>query len=247
MNKNNLRLDDLLVKKGMAKSKSLAQSLIMSGKVLVGDKILNKPGRSLPLNSKIVLKEPLYPWVSRGGVKLDYALKTFNIHTQGLIALDIGASTGGFTHVLIERGVKKVFSVDVGYGQFDFALRKNHKIVLLERTNARYLSKTEITDEIDLIVCDASFISLKKILYAPMHLTSNKAKLVALIKPQFEAGKVEVSRGGIVKDQSVRKKCCEEISFWLEDVMDWKVTNLVESPIKGTKGNIEFLIYAKNY
>ena len=245
MKKINLRLDDLLVKKGMAKSKSFAQSLIMSGKVLVENKISDKPGRSVLLDSKIELKTPLYPWVSRGGVKLDYALNVFNISPLDLVTLDLGSSTGGFSHVLKERGAKKIFAVDVGYGQFDLSLRKESNIILLERTNARYLTIKHISEKIDLVVCDVSFISLKKILVSPLDLTSNKAQLVALIKPQFEVGKKEVSRGGIVRDESVRKKCCTEIHNWLESKMNWKVMNVIESPIKGAKGNIEYFIYAK--
>ena len=245
MKKNYIRLDDLLVKKGMAHSKSFAQSLIMSGKVMIKDKISDKPGRSFLLDTQIVLKKPDFPWVSRGGVKLDHALNVFNISVKGQTALDLGVSTGGFTHVLLERGIKKIFAVDVGYGQLDLGLRNNPKIILLERTNARYLSKAQISEKINLIVCDVSFISLKKILVAPMALTSNKAQLVALIKPQFEAGKKEVNKGGIVKNALIREKCCSDIHDWIENFMKWKVINLVESPIRGAKGNIEFFIYAK--
>ena len=245
MKKNYIRLDDLLVKKGMAHSKSFAQSLIMSGKIIIKDKISDKPGRSFLLDTEIGLKKSDFPWVSRGGVKLDHALNVFNISVKGQIALDLGVSTGGFTNVLLERGIKKVFAVDVGYGQLDLGLRNNPKIALLERTNARYLSKAQISEKINLIVCDVSFISLKKILVAPMALTSNKAQLVALIKPQFEAGKKEVNKGGIVKNALIRQKCCSDIHDWIENFMKWKVINLVESPIRGAKGNIEFLIYAK--
>ena len=245
MKKNYIRLDDLLVKKGMAHSKSFAQSLIMSGKVMIKDKISDKPGRSFPLDTQIVLKKPDFPWVSRGGVKLDHALNVFNISVKGQTALDLGVSTGGFTHVLLERGIKKIFAVDVGYGQLDLGLRNNPKIILFERTNARYLSEVQITEKINLIVCDASFISLKQILVAPMALASNKAQLVALIKPQFEVGKKEVSKGGIVKNALIRQKCCGDIHDWIENFMKWKVINLVESPIRGAKGNIEFFIYAK--
>ena len=245
MRKNYIRLDDLLVKKGMAHSKSFAQSLIMSGKVVIKDEISDKPGRSFPLGTQIVLKKPDFPWVSRGGVKLAHALNVFNISVKGKTALDLGVSTGGFTNVLLERGVKKIFAVDVGYGQLDLGLRNNSKIILLERTNARYLSEVQIPEKINLIVCDVSFISLKTILVAPMALTSNKAQLVALIKPQFEVGRKEVGKGGIVKNSLIRKKCCSDIHDWIENYMKWKVINLVESPIKGAKGNIEFLIYAK--
>ena len=245
MKKNHVRLDYLLVLKGLATSKSLAKSIIMSGKVLVEEKIQDKPGHYFSEESKIEIKNKLHNWVSRGGVKLDHGLRYFNISVNNLVALDIGCSTGGFTHVLLEKGIKKIYAVDVGYGQLDSQLRLNPKITLLERTNARYLTAESIPQKLDLIVCDVSFISLKKILISPLTLTSPKAQLIALIKPQFEVGRANVDKGGIVRNESIRKKCCEEIIFWLENEIKWRVKNFTESPIRGAKGNVEYLIHAK--
>tara|TARA_B100000686_G_C16805270_1_gene989601 strand:+ start:10139 stop:10879 length:741 start_codon:yes stop_codon:yes gene_type:complete len=239
-----VRLDDLVVKKGFADSKSKAQSIIMSGKIYLKEQKLSKPGYVLPINSEINFRGAMHPWVSRGGLKLDYGIKNFKIIVKNMIALDIGASTGGFSHVLLERGAKKIYSVDVGYGQFHEKLSNNDKIILKERTNARYLSRVDIPDEIDVLVCDVSFISLKKVLVEPIKLLSSNAQLICLIKPQFEVGKSSIAKGGVVKDESVRKECCKDIRFWFQNYLGFKVSNLLESPIKGPKGNIEYLIHA---
>ena len=244
MKKPKIRLDDLVVKAGFAKTKSVAQSLIISGKIYHEEKKLDKPGYSISSDTKIIYRGPVHPWVSRGGIKLDHALKNFQIDVNGLVALDIGASTGGFSDVLIQNGVKKIYAVDVGYGQLHEKILNNPIVVSLERKNARYLSKSDVEESVEILVCDASFISLKKILPEPLKLCSKKAKLIALIKPQFELQKKFISKGGIVKDEELRQQVCQNISLWIESKMKWRVNQIIESPIKGTKGNVEYLIYA---
>ena len=238
------RLDDLLVLKGIADSKTIAQSLIISGRIYVGEKKLNKPGHSISIAENIIFRGPLHPWVSRGGIKLAHALEEFALSVEGLIALDIGASTGGFTDVLLRNGAEKIYAVDVGYGQLHEKLLNSSKVISIERTNARYINNEDIKEDIDIIVCDVSFISLKKILPESLKLSSVDAKLIALIKPQFEVGKKYVGKGGVVRDKKLRDSCCKDIKLWLENSMNWKVTGIIESPIKGPKGNIEYLIYA---
>ena len=196
--------------------------------------------RELPLT----VRGAEHPWVSRGGIKLNHALTHFEIDPSGLIVLDIGTSTGGFTDVLCQRGARRVYAVDVGYGQLDARLRGEPRVTVLERTNARYLSREQVSEPIDLIVCDASFIGLRTILPAPLALAAPGARLVALIKPQFEAGRGRVGKGGIVRDHAVHQEICESIGAWLT-AEDWPVTGLVESPIKGRDGNTEFLIAAR--
>jgi len=244
MKAQKVRLDDLLIKKGIAESKSLAQSLIIAGRIYLGEKKLDKPGHTISDEANIIFRGPLHPWVSRGGIKLAHALKIFNLSVRGLTALDIGASTGGFADVLLQNGVEKIYAVDVGYGQLHEKLLNNSKVVSMERKNARYLNTKDVPKLIDILVCDASFISLRKILPEPIKLCAKNAKLIALIKPQFEVGKKNISKGGVVKDEELRNKCCEEIRLWFESTMKWKVNNIIESPITGPKGNIEYLIYA---
>ena len=185
-----------------------------------------------------------HPWVSRGGIKLDHALAHFRIDPQGLTALDIGASTGGFTDVLCARGARRVFAVDVGYGQLALALRDDPRVVVLDRTNARRLTREQVPDAIDLVVCDASFIGLRTILPAPLALAAPGARLVALIKPQFEAGRGQVGKGGIVRDPTIHAAVCARIRAWLEE-RGWTVLGVTPSPIKGRGGNVEFTIAAE--
>lgn len=185
-----------------------------------------------------------HPWVSRGGIKLDHALAHFGIDPQGLTALDIGASTGGFTDVLCARGARRVFAVDVGYGQLALALRDDPRVVVLDRTNARRLTREQVPDAIDLVVCDASFIGLRTILPAPLALAAPGARLVALIKPQFEAGRGQVGKGGIVRDPTIHAAVCARIRAWLEE-RGWTVLGVTPSPIKGRGGNVEFTIAAE--
>ena len=244
MKKTKVRLDDLVVKKGFAETKSIAQSLIISGKIFLEEKKLDKPGYSISIDAEILFRGSMHPWVSRGGIKLDHALKTFKLNVSGLIALDIGSSTGGFSDVLLENGVKKLYAVDVGYGQLHEKILNNSRVISMERKNARYLSKMDIEENIDILVCDASFISLTKILPEPIKLCSEKAKLIALIKPQFELEKKFIAKGGVVKDEKLRSSVCENIRLWIEDKMSWKVIQIIKSPIKGPKGNVEYLLYA---
>jgi len=244
MKKSKIRLDELVIKKGFAETKSIAQSLIISGKIFLKEKKLDKPGYSISIDAEIVSRGPVHPWVSRGGIKLDHALKTFKLNVSGLIALDIGSSTGGFSDVLLENGVKKLYAVDVGYGQLHEKILNNSRVISMERKNARYLSSQDIAENIDILVCDASFISLTKILPEPIKLCSEKAKLIALIKPQFELEKKFISKGGVVKDEKLRGSVCENIRFWIEDKIRWKVIQIIKSPITGPKGNVEYLLYA---
>ena len=238
------RLDALLVTRGLAESRAKAQALLMAGLVFSGERRLEKPGMQIDSNLPLTVRGAEHPWVSRGGVKLDHALTHFGIDPQGLAALDIGASTGGFTHVLCERGAERVYAVDVGYGQLDARLRNDPRVTVLERTNARYLSREQVPEPVDLIVCDASFIGLRTVLPAPLALAAPGARLIALIKPQFEAGRARVGKGGIVRDPAVHDEVCRAIRDWLT-AEGWPVAGLVESPIKGRDGNTEFLIAAR--
>ncbi len=238
------RLDNLLVERGLAESRAKAQALIIAGKVFSGDRRLDKPGTAIPADSDLRVVAPDHPWVSRGGVKLAAGLDRFGIDPAGLVALDIGASTGGFTDVLLTRGACKVYAVDVGHGQLDWKLRNDSRVVVLERTNARYLSPAEIPEPPDLIVCDASFIGLRTVLPAALDLAAPGARLIALIKPQFEVGRGRVGKGGVVRDPALHAEVCDTISRWLDDLPGWSVLGIAESPIKGPEGNTEFLIGA---
>ena len=238
------RLDNLLVERGLAESRTKAQALIIAGKVFSGDRRLDKPGTAVPTDSDLRVVAPDHPWVSRGGVKLAAGLDRFGIDPAGLVALDIGASTGGFTDVLLTRGARKVYAVDVGHGQLDWKLRNDPRVVVLERTNARYLSRAEIPEPPDLIVCDASFIGLRTVLPAALDLAAPGARLIALIKPQFEVGRGRVGKGGVVRDPALHAEVCDTISRWLDGLHGWSVLGIAESPIKGPEGNTEFLIGA---
>lgn len=239
------RADVLLVERGLAESRTRAQALILAGKVFSNTKRIDKAGQQLPEDAPIEVKGQDHPWVSRGGLKLAHAIEVFNIDPKGKTAIDIGASTGGFTDVLLSHGAEKVYAVDVGRGQFAWKLREDPRVVLLERTNARYLSADEIPEAVDILVCDASFIGLEIILPAPMALAAEAAELVALIKPQFEVGKGQVGKGGVVRDPDLHDAVCKRISDWLDAQPGWSVVGLAESPIKGPEGNVEFLIYAR--
>jgi len=241
------RLDALLVERGLAETRSRAQALIMAGLVWSGERRLDKPGVLFPAETPIEVKGRDHPWVSRGGLKLVHALDHFSIDPAGLIALDVGASTGGFTDVLLARGAARVYAVDVGYGQLAAKLRSDPRVVLLERVNARALTRAEVPEPVDLIVCDASFIGLETVLPAPLALAAERARLVALIKPQFEVGKGRVGKGGVVRDPALRREVCDRIVAWLAAQPGWRVEGLTESPILGADGNQEFLVYARKY
>ena len=234
----------MLVARGLAETRARAQALLLAGRVYAGERRLEKPGMQVDRELALTVRGADHPWVSRGGIKLDHALTQFGIDPSGLIALDIGASTGGFTDVLCQRGARRVYAVDVGYGQLDAGLRGDGRVTVLERTNARYLSREHVPEPIDLVVCDASFIGLRTILTAPLALAAPGARLVALIKPQFEAGRGRVGKGGIVRDPAVHAEVCETIRDWLL-AKGWPVIGLTESPIKGRDGNTEFLIAAR--
>jgi 23S rRNA (cytidine1920-2'-O)/16S rRNA (cytidine1409-2'-O)-methyltransferase len=239
------RLDTLLVERGLAESRAKAQALAIAGLVWSGDRRLDKPGQMLPVETPLECRGREHPWVSRGGVKLAHALDHFEIDPNGLIGLDIGASTGGFTDVLLQRGASRVFAVDVGHGQFDWRLRQDPRVVLLERCNARRLTAGEITEPPEIIVCDASFIGLETVLPASLALAAPVCRFVALIKPQFEVGKGRVGKGGVVRDPALHAEVCERIVAWVGSQSGWHVLGVTESPIRGPEGNIEFLIAAR--
>ena len=244
--KNKLRADILLVNQGLTDSRSRAQALILGGKVFSGDRRVEKAGETLNINVELTIRGYDHPWVSRGGLKLDHAINKFNLDVSGNVCLDIGASTGGFTDVLLTRGASRIYAIDVGHGQLAWKLRNHERVVVLERTNARYLTSKEIPEQLDLIVCDASFISLETILPAALKLVKPDSKLLALIKPQFEVGKGQVGKKGVVRDSALHQLVCDRIQTWINSFINWKVMGIIESPIKGPEGNIEFLILANH-
>jgi 23S rRNA (cytidine1920-2'-O)/16S rRNA (cytidine1409-2'-O)-methyltransferase len=235
----------LLVERGLAESRAKAQALVLAGQVFSGERRLDKPGQAVAPDTPLDLRGAGSPYVSRGGGKLAHGLDHFGIDPKGMVALDVGASTGGFTDVLLQRGAARVYAVDVGHGQFDWRLRNEPKVVVLERTNARHLSPDLIPEPIDLVVCDASFISLRLVLPAALQLTRPGAGLVALIKPQFEVGKGRVGKGGVVRDPALHEEVCAEVARWLAEEQGWQVQGITPSPITGPKGNREFLIAAR--
>ena len=240
-----VRADQLAVDRGLADSRSRAQALILAGKVMSGDVVVAKAGQQLPADAPLTLRAPDHPYVSRGGLKLAAALDHFAIDPAGANALDIGASTGGFTDVLLRRGAAHVTAVDVGHGQLDWSLRNDPRVTVLERTNARHLTADIVTPPIDLIVCDASFIGLRTVLPAALALAGDTAIVVALIKPQFEVGRDQVGKGGVVRDPALHAAACDAITAWLDDLPGWRVLGVTDSPITGPAGNKEFLVAAR--
>ena len=239
-----IRLDELLVERGLVESRSQAKSFILAGKVFSNENRLEKVGKIVDYDVPLAIKGKDHAWVSRGGLKIDYAISYFGFDVGERVCLDLGASTGGFTHVLIERGAKKVYAVDVGYGQLDWKIRNLAEVVVVERTNARFLTNTEIPEPISFLCCDASFISLTKILPNSMGLVDSGGVLLALVKPQFELDRKLVGKNGIIKDRSKHQLACEKIYDWLDSFPNWSPISIIESPIKGAKGNIEFFIAA---
>jgi 23S rRNA (cytidine1920-2'-O)/16S rRNA (cytidine1409-2'-O)-methyltransferase len=239
------RADQLLVDRGLAESRARAQALILAGRVFAGTRRIDKPGEQFAEDAAIEVRGRDHPWVSRGGVKLAHALDCFAIDATDRVALDIGAATGGFTDVLLSRGALRVYAVDVGYGQLAWRLRRDPRVVALERTNARYLGPAEIPEPVDIITCDASFIGLATVLAAPLSLAADEAVLVALVKPQFEAGRGHVGSGGVVRDDAVQRAVCERVAAWIAGQSGWTVAGIVESPIRGADGNREFLLCAR--
>jgi 23S rRNA (cytidine1920-2'-O)/16S rRNA (cytidine1409-2'-O)-methyltransferase len=238
-----VRIDQLLVERGETESRARAQALLMAGLVFVGGQRIDKPGHKVAADAAIEVKGRDHPWVGRGGVKLDGALKLFGLDPAGAVAMDIGSSTGGFTQVLLHHGAAHVFAVDVGTNQLDWRLRNDPRITVLEQTNARELTTAQITRPCTWVVCDASFISLRKVLEVPLKLADPDCRLVALIKPQFEVARGEVGKGGIVRDPALHQRVCDEVRLWLEHD-GWVIDGLAPSPITGTEGNVEFLISA---
>ncbi len=241
------RIDQLLVERGEADSRSRAQALIMAGLVFAGPpgKLtrIDKSGQQVTENWIIEVRGRDHPWVGRGGMKLDHAIKHFGLDPAGAVAMDIGSSTGGFTQVLLHHGASHVFAVDVGTNQLAWKLREDPRITVLEQTNARALTSVQIDRPCDWVVCDASFIGLAKVLEVPLALAAPHCRLVALIKPQFEVAKGEVGKGGIVRDASLHQRVCDEVTEWLE-AGGWRIEGLTQSPITGTQGNVEFLVNA---
>ena len=216
----------------------------MAGVVFSGDRKLDKPGLQLAEDAPLEVRGRDHPWVSRGGIKLAHALDHFGLDPTGAVAMDIGSSTGGFTDVLLQKGAAHVFAVDSGTNQLAWSLRQDDRVTVLEQTSARLLTSELIDRSCDWVVCDASFISLAKVLEVPLALAAPQCTLVALIKPQFEVGREEVGKGGVVRDPDLHRRVCDEVRGWLE-TGGWEVLGIVESPITGPKGNVEFLVAAR--
>ncbi|WP_066722335.1 TlyA family RNA methyltransferase [Sphingomonas pituitosa] len=238
-----LRADQLLVDRGLAESRTRAQALIMAGLAFTGERKIEKAGQMLADDAALEVRGRDHPWVSRGGIKLAHALEHFGWDVTGAVAIDVGSSTGGFTDVLLTNGAARVYAVDSGTNQLAWKLRQDARVVVHEQTSARILTPAHIPEPIDLVVCDASFIGLAKVLDVPLGFTRPEARLAALIKPQFEAGREEVGKGGVVRDPAVHERVCAEVAAWLEGRC-WQVLGVTRSPITGPEGNVEFLIGA---
>jgi 23S rRNA (cytidine1920-2'-O)/16S rRNA (cytidine1409-2'-O)-methyltransferase len=238
------RLDQLIVDRGLADSKTRAQALIMAGLVFVGETKAQKPGQPVADDVPITVKGTNHPWVSRGGIKLAHALEMFEIDVTNKVAIDVGSSTGGFTDVLLTRGAIRVYAIDSGTNQLAWKLRQDDRVIVHEQTSARILTSAHIPEAVDIVVCDASFISLAKVLERPLTFVKPGGHLIALIKPQFEAGRTEVGKGGVVRDSAVHTRVCNAVSAWITDA-GWDVLGLTTSPITGPRGNVEFLIWAR--
>ena len=237
------RVDHLLVERGLAESRTRAQALVMAGVVFVGEQKVAKPGQQVASDADLDVRGRDHPWVSRGGIKLAHAIEHFGIDVAGAVAMDIGSSTGGFTDVLLQGGAAHVFAVDSGTNQLAWKLRQDERVTVLEQTSARILTREHITQDCNLVVCDASFIGLAKVLERPLELAAQKCRLVALIKPQFEVEKHEVGKGGVVRDEALHERVCGEVREWLEG-FEWTIEGIVTSPITGPQGNVEFLVSA---
>jgi 23S rRNA (cytidine1920-2'-O)/16S rRNA (cytidine1409-2'-O)-methyltransferase len=238
------RADQALVERGLVESRTRAQALILAGKVFSGERRVAKAGEPLAEGAPLEVRGQDHPWVSRGGLKLAHGLAHFGFSAAGVTCLDVGASTGGFTDVLLAGGAAKVFAVDVGHGQLAWKLRCDPRVVVLEKTNARYLDRAAVPDPVGALVCDASFIGLATVLAAPLALCAPGAWAVALIKPQFEAGAAFVGSKGVVRDPEVHRAVCERVSGWWSGLPGWTVQGVVESPLTGPEGNKEFLLGA---
>ena len=237
-----IRIDQLLVARGLAESRTRAQALVLAGLVFDGTRQIAKAGDTVAGDAEISVKGRDHPWVSRGGVKLAHGLAHFGWDVAGVTAIDVGSSTGGFTDVLLQGGARRVYAVDSGTNQLAWRLRQDARVVVLEQLSARLLTADHIPEPIDLIVCDASFIGLAKVLAVPLGFVAPDARLLALIKPQFEAGMGEVGKGGVVRDSAIHDRVCAEVTEWLAAQPGWRVAGITQSPITGPQGNIEFLI-----
>ena len=237
------RVDHMLVERGLAESRTRAQALIMAGLVFAGDRKVAKPGEQLSDDSALEVRGRDHPWVSRGGIKLAHGLDHVAWDVAGAIAIDVGSSTGGFTDVLLTRRAARVYAVDSGTNQLAWKLRQDPRVIVHEQTSARILTDAHVPELVDLVVCDASFIGLAKVLERPLSFARPGARLLALIKPQFEAGREEVGKGGVVRDPAVHARVCAEVAGWLEGAA-WSVAGVTQSPITGPEGNVEFLIGA---
>ncbi|MEO5809004.1 MAG: TlyA family RNA methyltransferase [Sphingomicrobium sp.] len=237
------RADLLVVARGLAESRARAQALILAGAVFVGDRRVAKAGDLLAEDAALTVKSRDHPWVSRGGIKLDHGLTHFGFDVTGAVALDVGSSTGGFTDVLLSRGAAKVYAIDVGTNQLAWKLRSDERVIVHEQTNARALTPDIVPEVIDVVVCDASFIGLAKVLDAALDLARPGAALVALVKPQFEAGRGEVGKGGVVRDPAIHQRVCDAAVLWVAS-KGWRVVGVERSPITGPEGNVEFLLGA---
>jgi 23S rRNA (cytidine1920-2'-O)/16S rRNA (cytidine1409-2'-O)-methyltransferase len=238
------RADQLLVERGLAESRAKAQALILAGVVYSGERKLDKAGQALAADAPLEVRGRDHPWVSRGGVKLAHALDHFAWDVDGAVALDVGSSTGGFTDVLLHRGAARVYAVDVGTNQLAWKLRQDPRVIVHEQTNARYLSRDIVPEPIDILVCDASFIALAKVLDTAIELVGPGGRMLALVKPQFEAARNEIGKGGVVRDPAVHARVCDAAAAWIER-RGWTVEGIAESPITGPEGNREFLLAAR--
>ena len=239
------RIDLILVDKKIVETRTKAKAMIMAGQIYVNNNKVFKSGEMFKDNVDIVSKNLNPQWVSRGALKLLHALNHFQIKVKDLKCLDIGASTGGFTDVLLANNAKKIYCVDVGTNQLHEKLQKNKKIINISKTNARYLTLEIIPDLVDIIVCDVSFISMKKVIEPSLIFLQQKGIIIGLIKPQFESEKKEIKKGGVIRDPAIHNRICNEYILWFKEVCKMKVVGIIPSPITGPKGNIEFLIYAK--
>ncbi|WP_085811154.1 TlyA family RNA methyltransferase [Sphingomonas sp. TZW2008] len=238
-----IRADQLLVDRGLAESRTRAQALIMAGLVFAGTRKIEKPGQTLAPDAALDVRGRDHPWVSRGGIKLAHGLDHAGWDVAGMVAIDVGSSTGGFTDVLLTRGAARVYAVDSGTNQLAWKLRQDPRVVVHEQTSARVLTPAHIPEPVDLIVCDASFIGIAKVLDVPLGFAKPKARAMTLVKPQFEAGRDEVGKGGVVRDPLVHQRVCDEVAAWFES-KGWQVESLSSSPITGPEGNVEFLMAA---
>lgn len=238
-----IRVDQLLVERGLAESRTRAQSLIMAGVVLSNGRRIDKPGTSVPDDTPLELKGQDHPWVSRGGLKLSHAIAHFGFDPSGRVCLDVGASTGGFTDVLLHHGAARVYAVDVGHGQLAWKLRNDPRVVVKEKLNARHITTEDVPEPIQALVCDASFIGLRTVIQAPVALCAPGCWAAVLIKPQFEVGP-KIAQGGVVRDPAVHEQVCQEMAAWWATLPGWKVLGVEASPITGPEGNREFLLGA---